>query len=81
MNLDRFSYTLHRPGVDWEAMRERLEEKADRREQERKDSEQDMVCPICSEYFNADAPGALVALGGPVDVIRCPKCMKRERKA
>ncbi len=79
MNLDRFNYTLHRPGVDWEAMRERLEEKADRREQERKDSE--LVCPICCEHFDADTPGALVVLGGPVDVIRCPKCMKRERKA
>jgi len=41
MNLDRFPYTLHRPGVDWDAVRERLEALADYRDEERKERERD----------------------------------------
>ncbi len=41
MNLDRFSHTLHRPGVDWDAVRERLEAKAALDAQERKDKRDD----------------------------------------
>ena len=47
-------------------------------------SDGDLVrCPICDVKFKAKARGALVLIGGGswkgMDVIRCPKCLRRER--
>jgi RNA polymerase subunit RPABC4/transcription elongation factor Spt4 len=45
-------------------------------------SDKTVQCPICDNKFGANLKGALVILRGwlGMDVIRCPKCLKREHK-
>lgn len=35
-------------------------------------------CPICDEWFSPQAVDALIIKGDALDVIRCPKCLRRE---